>query len=286
MRKILPLVLSCIISVNVSAKETLYWAQYDIPPFYIKDGSYSDKGIVDITDEMIRAELPQYNHVKIWANIARIRHMMEQGKKIICGNLLKTPEREKYQIFSSIHRVLPTALHVIIPLNEKNNYNKYINNDKSIDLLRLINSKDKIGYFIASRSYGSKYDTAIQDRKNKRINYALNAPMGNVFDMLIKDKNGFTIAYPEELIYYTESKFGYGSSIVSDLNKKSYLGRFKIIRISGQPEQVTTYVTAPKTEWGRKVISEINHVLIKLSSNHDYINDNYQWRNLINREED
>ncbi len=41
MKRILLILISFIISVDVTAKETIHWAQYDIPPFYIKDGSYS-----------------------------------------------------------------------------------------------------------------------------------------------------------------------------------------------------------------------------------------------------
>ncbi|EKP0309721.1 TIGR02285 family protein, partial [Aeromonas veronii] len=142
----------------------------------------------------------------------------------------------------------------------------------------------KLGYFIASRSYGSKFDLAIKDKTNKRVNYSLNAPMGNVLDMLLKDVNGFTVAYPEEIIYYTESKFGYGSSTVSDLNKKAYLGKFKVLPIAGQPKEISTYVAAPKTEWGYRVISDINEALSKLKSNPAYINENYMWRNLTNHD--
>ncbi|HHQ4603152.1 TPA: TIGR02285 family protein, partial [Aeromonas veronii] len=148
MKRILLILISFIISVDVTAKETIHWVQYDIPPFYIKDGSYSGRGVVDVTDAMIRAELPQYNHVIIWANIARIRHMMEQGQKVVCGNMIKTPEREKYQTFSTFHKTLSTAPHVIIPSSELNTYKQYIIDGDGVDLLRLIQSKDKLGYFI------------------------------------------------------------------------------------------------------------------------------------------
>ncbi|HIC8797990.1 TPA: TIGR02285 family protein [Aeromonas veronii] len=284
MNKIFVTFILFIMSFEVYSKETIHWVQYDIPPFYIKDGSYSGRGVVDVTDAMIRAELPQYNHVIIWANIARIRHMMEQGQKVVCGNMIKTPEREAYQTFSTFHKKLPTAPHVIIPSSERDTYKKYMVDGSTIDLLSLIKSKDKKGYFIASRSYGSKFDLAIKDKTNKRINYSLNAPMGNVLDMLLKDVNGFTVAYPEEIIYYTESKFGYGSSTVSDLNKKAYLGKFKVLPIAGQPKEISTYVAAPKTEWGDKVISDINEALSKLKSNPAYINENYMWRNLPNHD--
>lgn len=284
MKRILLILISFIISVDVTAKETIHWVQYDIPPFYIKDGSYSGRGVVDVTDAMIRAELPQYNHVIIWANIARIKQMMQQGKKVVCGNMLKTPEREKYQTFSTFHKTLSTAPHIIIPSSELNTYKQYIIDGDGVDLLRLIQSKDKLGYFIASRSYGSKFDLAIKDKTNKRVNYSLNAPMGNVLDMLLKDVNGFTVAYPEEIIYYTESKFGYGSSTVSDLNKKAYLGKLKVLPIAGQPKEISTYVAAPKTEWGYRVISDINEALSKLKSNPAYINENYMWRNLPNHD--
>lgn len=264
------------------SKETIHWVQYDIPPFYIKNGSYSGKGVVDITDAMIRAQLPQYNHVIIWANIARIKLMMEQGKEVVCGSMIKTPEREMHQIFSTFHKKLPTAPHVVIPSSEKDTYKKYMVDADNIDLLRLIQSQDKKGYVIASRSYGSKFDLAIQEQKNKRITYSLNAPMGNVLDMLLKDKSGFTIAYPEEITYHAESKYGYGSSTESKLKIASYLGKLTIINIKGQPAEVLTYVTAPKTEWGYKVMSDINEALIRLRSNPDYDDDNYIGRDALN----
>ncbi|WP_323927687.1 hypothetical protein [Aeromonas caviae] len=86
-----------------------------------------------------------------------------------------------------------------------------------------------------------------------------------------------SVAYPEEIIYYTESKFGYGSSTVSDLNKKAYLGKFKVLPIAGQPKEISTYVAAPKTEWGDKVISDINEALSKLKSNPEYINEDREF---------
>ncbi|WP_288726830.1 TIGR02285 family protein [uncultured Aeromonas sp.] len=284
MNKIFVTFILFIMSLEVYSKETIHWVQYDIPPFYIKDGSYSGRGVVDVTDAMIRAELPQYNHVIIWANIARIRHMMEQGQKVVCGNMIKTPEREAYQTFSTFHKKLPTAPHVIIPSSERDTYKKYMVDGSTIDLLSLIKSKDKKGYFIASRSYGSKFDQAIQEQKNKRVSYSLNAPMGNILDLLLKDKSGFSIAYPEEIIYHAESKYGYNSSTDSKLNVASYRGKFAIINIYGQPKEIFTYVAAPKTEWGYKVMADINKALAKLQSNPDYINENYVWRDVVNND--
>lgn len=282
MRRIPIALIFFIISFNVPAKDTIYWAQYDMPPFYIKDGSYSGKGIDDITDSMIRKQLPQYNHIIIWANVVRIKKMMNQGKDVVCGNMLKTPEREKYQIFSNVSRMLPTAPHVIIPSSQIDSYKKYMVDGDGIDLLRLIQSKDKIGYFIIARSYGgSDLNLAIQNKKNKKVSYSFNAPMNKIFDMLLRDVNGFTIAFPEELTYHIETKYGYYLSTSSDLNKKNYRNKFKVIPIAGNQKSILTYVAAPKNEWGYKVMSDINNVLIKLKSNPDYINENYMWRDSI-----
>ncbi|ENC6659159.1 TIGR02285 family protein [Aeromonas hydrophila] len=282
MERILLILLSFMISVDVTAKETIHWVQYDIPPFYIKDGSYSGRGIVDVTDAMIREQLPQYNHVIIWANIARIRLMMEQGKKVVCGNMIKTPEREKYQIFSNSYKRTSTAPHVIIPSSVEENYKQYIVDGDNIDLLKLIKSKDRLGYFIASRSYGSKFDKAIADQNNKKVNYSLNAPMGNVLDMILKDHKGFTVAYPEEITYYVETKYGYGSAITSVVNKKSYRSKFLIKPISGQNNYILTYVSAPKTEWGYKVMEDINNVLLKLQLNPAFMSEEHMWKDKPN----
>ncbi|UXB12664.1 TIGR02285 family protein [Aeromonas dhakensis] len=276
------ILLSFIISVDVTAKETINWVQYDIPPFYIKDGSYSGRGIVDITDSMIREQLPQYNHVIIWANIARIRLMMEQGKNVVCGNMIKTPEREKYQIFSDTYKRTPTAPHVIIPSSVAKNYTQYIVDGDGVDLLKLIQSKDKFGYFIASRSYGSKFDNAIESKGNKKINYSLNSPMGNVLDMILKDENGFTVAYPEEITYYAETKYGYGSAITSEVNKRSYRAKFLIKPISGQANYILTYVAAPKTEWGYKVMRDINNALLKLQLDPNFMSEEHMWKEKLN----
>ncbi|MGU5686751.1 hypothetical protein ACV1DN_21560, partial [Aeromonas allosaccharophila] len=67
-------------------------------------------------------------------------------------------------------------------------------------------------------------------------------------------------------------------------NKKAYLGKFKVLPIAGQPKEISTYVAAPKTEWGYRVISDINEALSKLKSNPAYINENYMWRNLPNHD--
>jgi uncharacterized protein (TIGR02285 family) len=269
--------LSFIISFNVTAKETIYWVQYDIPPFYIKDGSYSGKGVADITDAMIRKQLPQYEHVIIWANIARIKHMMEQGKNVVCGNMIKTPEREAYQIFSDYHRKMSTSLHVITSSQSEGD-----NDGSTVNLLSLIASKDKYGYFIASRSYGSKFDKAIGQKDNKRVNYSLNAPMGNVLDLILKDKNGFAVGYPEEVTYHVEKKYGHSSSIGSTLDKKSLLSKYRISPILDQPEYIFTYVVAPKTSWGYQVMKDINDVLLRLQSNSKFMDENNVWKNKIN----
>lgn len=94
MRARLVLGLLLLLAGNVSAREVLYWFQYDMRPFYIQDGPYAGEGFTEIADRLIRKEMPQYEHKVIWGNLARMLQLLRSGENVVCSNLLRNAERE------------------------------------------------------------------------------------------------------------------------------------------------------------------------------------------------
>lgn len=77
----------------------LIWYKTDIPPFYIKDGKFKDKGAGDEIQKIFEKEFPEYESKKDMQMKRRITDLQESENFVTFG--LLTDERKKIVIYSN-----------------------------------------------------------------------------------------------------------------------------------------------------------------------------------------
>lgn len=275
-----------LLTTTIQARETIYWVQYDMRPFYIRDGQFAGQGINEIADQMIRDELPEYDHKIIWGNVARIVTMLKSGQPIVCSSMLRSPEREAMFLFSKEYRRVSVAQQLVIAARRASEFSPYLGADGAIDLEKLLIDNKFSGVFPVGRSYGNPIDTLLKKYEANyanrvQANYSMYDPMRTILKQLNSGRKDFTIAYPTEINY--ELKTGFPDDGPNTLaHAESAVDRnappfFLFLPIHGLPEFIPSYIAAPKTPWGEKVMADIDAVLPRLRFTPAFIQPIFDW---------
>jgi len=143
--------------------KNIVWIKYNIPPYYIINGK--DKGYEDLTEDLIRKNLKDYNHTIYQANVKRAVLMIKNLLNA-CSGLLKSKDREKFMYFSkAVNIIYPNAL--IIRKDEYNKFKPYIKNNQ-IDLEKVAQSGKFLFAFGQLNHYGKHIDKVIDKYRYKK----------------------------------------------------------------------------------------------------------------------
>ena len=236
-------------SIPSDAKDSIGWLEATAPPFFIHEGQYKGQGYEDQVTDIIIEHLPQYTHSRTIANITRHYYEFEQGHKVCNVGLYKTPEREKFMYFSiPSFFTYPTVL--IIDKSKWTSFGR----TKQVKLEDILKSKKLIIGRGENRSYGKFADEVLNRYGTKQNIFAFEGQELSLhfFKMLKLDRLDGLIGLPEEAMYQAE-RLGIRDQIMT----------IDIEENQGNPESWFSYVACSKTEWGRKAIEDINHVLIE-----------------------
>ena len=109
MKKLILLFIFIVISLeSFSEKPLIIWYKTDIPPFYIKDGKFKDKGAGDEIQKLFQKEFPEYENKTVYANEKRrITDLVESENFITFG--LLTEDRKKIVKYSNPIAVVRTV---------------------------------------------------------------------------------------------------------------------------------------------------------------------------------
>lgn len=231
------------------AKDSITWMEATAPPFFIHDGPYKGQGYEDLVTEIIIESLPEYQHTRTIANITRHYKEFELGHDVCNVGLYKTPEREKFMYFSiPSFFTYPTVLIV-----DKSKWAAF-GNTKMVKLADVLKSNKLIIGRGENRSYGKSVDEVLDKHgtKNNIFSFEGQELSLNFFNMLKLDRLDGLIGLPEEAMYQAE-RLGIRDQIMT----------IDIAENQGNPESWFSYVACSKTAWGKKVIDDINRVLIE-----------------------
>jgi uncharacterized protein (TIGR02285 family) len=218
------------------ANDQIVWGRYSVPPYMIMEGERAHQGIFDLTRDILKEHLPQYQHVELEAPFPRILSEIKKGSHWCYNGTLKTPERETYGYFS-----LPSS--IFLPL-------------------RIIVRRDRLAQFKGLQSLQTllqkhQLDTSVmRDRSYSPIVDKLLAaypPKENYSEqveatgMLLAGRIDYMIELPL-LAFEQASIMGHPGELVALPMKEA-------------DEVVYNRVMCPKNEWGRKVIEQVNKVL-------------------------
>ncbi len=242
-------IILCLQPVVADAKDSVTWMEAIAPPFFIHEGELKGQGYEDVITDILKENLPEYSHDEMTSNISRHYYNFKQGQKVCNVGLYKTSEREKFLYFSTASFfTLPTVLVI-----KKEKFADF-GSSKSIRLDGLLqDGKVTIGR-AKNRSYGKYVDTILDKYKDQGKIFAFEGEelSRNFFQMLRLDRLDALISLPEEAIYQTE-KLGFKDEIMTLTIEENQVGY----------ESWLSYVACSKTEWGKKIIDEINQVLLE-----------------------
>lgn len=234
-----------LLSFEISAGvQTIIWARWNDPPIFIIEGPYVSEGALNIVENELKHALPQYIHEEIAAGIPRILKEAKAKSPICNAGWLNTPEWSKLFYFSRPIITIPSNGILI-----KTSLARDLLKDKKVHSLQSILDK-KPGWILGvGRLYGEGIDKVLF--KN---NYQSNPKIFTVSSSLLAhkmlelDRIQYTLGYPFEAQYYNEL-------LKNESDKVVY------IPLSDNSPYVEVVAACPRTEWGEKVIKDINKVL-------------------------
>jgi uncharacterized protein (TIGR02285 family) len=226
-------------------KDTILWLNPDFPPVYIIDGPQIGQGVGDKVQTYFQKLLPQYQHENRLSNFKRIIATLAAGKKACAITLLKNKEREKVVLYSHAFMIAPPN-EIITVKRLLPDFAPFTDSQGAVSLVEVLNGSSlKLGYS-PGRSYFSAIDKIIKTQtsdRNSLSNSGVDIFEG-LMNMLKRGRIDYTIGYGYEARYIARS-FGFGEEVIA-------------IPVSEHRTYIRVYAGCPKTDWGKKVITELN----------------------------
>ncbi len=243
------LFLTLLMPVKSIAADSIVWMEADAPPFFILEGPFKGQGYEDLISNILISHLPQYGHTHLQANISRHYQQWKQGEKACALAMYKTPERMEFAYFSipSVF-TLPTVLII-----RKDRF-KDFGSSEIVSLSEVLKSNNIVIGRSNNRSYGIEFDTILNRYSNKKNTYTYEGGglTQQLFKMLSAERIDALCGLPEEAMYLAE-QMGIRDQIMTLAIKENQVNN----------DASLTYVACSKTEWGKKVIADINNVLLQ-----------------------
>jgi uncharacterized protein (TIGR02285 family) len=219
------------------AADQIVWGKYNVPPYMIRSGKMVHQGIFDQTLDVLKANLPQYEHVELEAPFPRINSEIRKGAHWCFNGTLKTPEREDYGYLS-----LPSS--IFLPLRIIVRRDRLAQFKGPQSLQALLQNDQLITSVMRDRSYSPTVDRLLATYPPKE-NYSEQV---EAIGMLLAGRIDYMVELP--LLAFDQSRImGHPDELVA-------------IPMQEADEIVFNRVMCAKNEWGRKVIERVNKVLI------------------------
>lgn len=237
----------------------LTWHNFQAPPIMINDGADRGQGIIDGVREILQNDMDDYVHQDAHLPYKRFLLYAKQHMNICTPYLFKTPEREKYLIFSKPAVIFP-GLELIM---HKRVYEQF---DHAAELsLKDLFSEHNLRLATNNvRAYSAIIDPIVQENERKGLVSRHTGSTTLVFRLLSTNRADFMIDFPNRILYWAKELGVDPYDYVSIPIKEDYVN-------------ATSYVACPKTPWGQNVINRVNDVLAKNIPTPAYLKTLKRW---------
>lgn len=231
------LMLACLAPLAL-ATEQIVWGKYNVPPYMIRSGEFAHQGIFDLTLDIIKKKLPQYQHVELEAPFPRINSEIVKGSHWCYNGMLKTPERENFGYLS-----LPIS--IFLPLRIIVRRDRLAQFKSPLSLQALLQNRQLTTSVMRDRSYSPTVDMLLADYRPQE-NYSEQV---EAIGMLLAGRIDYMIELP--LLAFEQARaMGQPDALVA-------------LPMQEANEVVFNRVMCPKNEWGRQVVEQVNKVLLE-----------------------
>lgn len=239
--------LLCTSLAHSQDKSVLYWPYFDLPPqFIVSNEGLSGMGI-DVA-QLIQKHIPDYEHKFIQANPRRIEEELRIDRDLfVVTGLLKTPERQKFALFSAIPCRITFSMVIVMRRQDRM---KYAPKGKAL-LGRLLADADLTFGYIPGVHYGSFA---------KEVNAHTAVNPGNIFQattigqliQLLKKKRIDWFVHDTLGIWHEAGVLGAQEDIAMVEAEKYPL------------KSIAGYIACPKTDAGKTLMDKIDRALSTL----------------------
>lgn len=200
------------------------------------------------TELYVLDKLKNYDIKLLKTSVKRINVEIQKNTNTCAANRVKTPEREKYFLFSlpqnfyPSHKLYRLAQDEPLPRGLLNEYGEIISLKKLFEYFpqQKLGTGDDVSYGVYLDSEIDKLSkNNIYSRGGSKRIFALN-------EMLFKQRIDYVIYYPNEINMLTHT-----NQLIESYN------------IAGTSPYIIGHITCSKSEIGKKIINETNEILIR-----------------------
>lgn len=251
------LLILCFVSLSVSSQQQITWYGYHQPPASIFEGQDQNQGYVDLLLKLLKENLPQYQHSRQKTTLGRVEKDMKLGKKVCFAALFETPQRQRFALFSKPFMMQP-SLRIVLPQPLANK----LLLTEPVDLQQVFKQYKLVTGKVSSRVYGTEVDQILASFPHQVLQRVDSANSG-LFKMMEMQRIDFIISYPHEIFY-----------ALKQLNSKHNYASFSI---KGLTAFNHGSIGCSRSQWGAKVITDINGALEQLTQTDSYKQAMTSW---------
>lgn len=219
------------------AADRITWGKYNVPPYMIRTGEHAHQGIFDQVLDVLKEKLPQYEHVELEAPFPRIYSEIRKGNHWCYNGTLKTPEREAYGYFS-----LPSSIFLPLRIIVRRDRLAQFQGPQSLE--NLLKNRRLTTSVMRDRSYSPIVDRLLAANPPKE-NYSEQV---EAIGMLLAGRIDYMVELP--LLAHDQARV------------MGHPGELVALPMQEADEVVFNRVMCPRNEWGRKVVDQVNQVLL------------------------
>lgn len=197
-----------------------------------------------------QSQLTQFSHREEKMPLARFLKKARSGKEFCLSGMVRTPEREKYLVYSDPMARLPLP-HVYVRGTTANRLGL---EDGQVSLAWLMDQPGIRAVFQRARSYGP-LDEIIAARIDQPGFLRSTVLTKTLAEMLALGRVDFFIEYPV---------------ILDSITVAGKYIRFRVLRVKEQPETMPVHIACAKTPFGRRVVQRISEIIANKKDTRGY----------------
>lgn len=252
------------------AGEAITWYHPDYPPTFILEGPFKGQGIVDSFVKGVQERLTDFEHGSGVANMKRIIRSMESGARVCAASLFRTPERESAVVFSEPYMfIFPVGL--VFREEDRASFEALADDAGNVSLEALLRKGDMVLGFSTGRSYHKEVNRLIAELATPRNSREVNKSTisEGIIDLLLHHRVDYAIDFSQAVTWMAE-----GAGVV---------GKLGFLPIKEARSIQFNHMGCSNTEWGRRVIAEIDSALAEMRTDPAYYGAYLRWISAVER---
>ena len=270
-KALMPAVLTCLLVLlfmgsapawGDSHKPVVHWPHFEWPPYYIIDGE-TVSGVGFEIQELLRANLPGYDHRIINSPPQRSLQQAKTGETYCFTGALRTPDRERYLTYSIPCRLTEPQMLVIRKADSKR-FAPFMSNG-TLSLARILAKQTLSLGLTRGFRYPKGVEAILADYKlssNVELVHRENS-MDVRLSLLMANRIDCFLALPANLIYLAK--------------QRHLLNRIEIYPLLESNEYAVGYIACTSNPVGEELIGKINKILMREVPRKEYLEQFTRW---------